>query len=115
MISITVNCNYFWVTKTILKLMVISENGVTLTCRSRKSFIKKYGGRGGIRTPGTIARSMLFESTPFDHSGTLPVGRVFCPNLPFVQAIWLRKADLIWRLHSVKRSFAADGDSFPRD
>ena len=40
--------------------------------------MEKYGGRGGIRTPGTIARSMLFESTPFDHSGTLPLGRTSC-------------------------------------
>ncbi len=32
---------------------------------------------------------MLFESTPFDHSGTLPLRRVFCPNLYPVQAYWL--------------------------
>ena len=36
--------------------------------------MEKYGGRGGIRTPGAIARTTLFESAPFDHSGTLPVG-----------------------------------------
>ena len=48
--------------------------------------VKKAGGRGGIRTPGTIARSMLFESTPFDHSGTLPVGRTSCPNPMIIQA-----------------------------
>ena len=49
-------------------------------------WVKEAGGRGGIRTPGTIARSMLFESTPFDHSGTLPLGRTSWPNPMIVQA-----------------------------
>ncbi len=30
------------------------------------------GGRGGIRTPDTVARIIDFESTAFDHSATLP-------------------------------------------
>ena len=30
------------------------------------------GGEGGIRTPGTLARSTDFESAPFGHSGTSP-------------------------------------------
>ncbi len=30
------------------------------------------GGKGGIRTPGTVARSPHFECGPFDHSGTFP-------------------------------------------
>ena len=29
-------------------------------------------GKGGIRTPGTVARSPHFECGPFDHSGTFP-------------------------------------------
>ena len=66
--------------------MNISENGVTVTHRSRKSLIEKNGGRGGIRTPGTIARSVLFESTPFDHSGTLPLGHTSWPNPMIIQA-----------------------------
>ncbi len=49
-------------------------------------WVKKAGGRGGIRTPGTIARSMLFESTPFDHSGTLPLGRTSWLNPMIIQA-----------------------------
>ena len=50
--------------------------------------VKKDGGRGGIRTPGAIARTTLFESAPFDHSGTLPMGHAFCLFFPFVQANW---------------------------
>ena len=32
------------------------------------------GGEGGIRTLGTLARSTVFETAPFDHSGTSPHG-----------------------------------------
>ena len=30
------------------------------------------GGEGGIRTHGTVTRTLDFESSPFDHSGTSP-------------------------------------------
>ncbi|VUX55825.1 protein of unknown function [uncultured Woeseiaceae bacterium] len=30
------------------------------------------GGEGGIRTHGTDNRTLDFESSPFDHSGTSP-------------------------------------------
>jgi hypothetical protein len=32
----------------------------------------KIGGEGGIRTLGPLARSTVFETAPFDHSGTSP-------------------------------------------
>lgn len=32
------------------------------------------GGEGGIRTPGTLASTSVFETDPFDHSGTSPNG-----------------------------------------
>ena len=38
-----------------------------------------YGGGGGIRTHGALARTTVFETAPFDHSGTPPqrmVGRL---------------------------------------
>ncbi len=31
------------------------------------------GGERGIRTLGTLARSTVFETAPFDHSGTSPL------------------------------------------
>ena len=31
-----------------------------------------YGGEGGIRTPGTLKRTIDFESTALDHSATSP-------------------------------------------
>ena len=34
--------------------------------------ITNSGGEGGIRTPGTFARSTVFETAPFNHSGTSP-------------------------------------------
>ena len=34
------------------------------------------GGEGGIRTLGTIARTTVFETAPFDRSGTSPWGCV---------------------------------------
>ena len=36
---------------------------------SGRAFI---GGEGGIRTPGTLAGTSVFETDPFDHSGTSP-------------------------------------------
>ena len=32
------------------------------------------GGRGGIRTHGTLAGSTVFKTGPINHSGTLPSG-----------------------------------------
>ena len=37
-------------------------------CRSN------FSGKGGIRTPGTVARTPHFECGPIDHSGTFPIG-----------------------------------------
>src|SRR3954468_20862285 len=34
---------------------------------------KTNGGEGGIRTHGPVARSTVFETAPFDRSGTSPV------------------------------------------
>ena len=33
------------------------------------------GGEGGIRTHGTVTRTTVFETVPFDHSGTSPKAR----------------------------------------
>ena len=41
-----------------------------LLIRLRKRRIS--GGEGGIRTPGTIKRTIDFESTALDHSATSP-------------------------------------------
>ena len=32
----------------------------------------RIGGERGIRTLGTLARTTVFETAPFDHSGTSP-------------------------------------------
>ena len=36
------------------------------------AFVGASGGEGGIRTHGTLAGSTVFETAPFDHSGTSP-------------------------------------------
>ena len=36
--------------------------------------VEILGGEGGIRTLGTLTRSTVFETAPFDHSGTSPSG-----------------------------------------
>src|SRR5262245_63400177 len=33
---------------------------------------QSIGGEGGIRTHGTVTRTTVFETVPFDHSGTSP-------------------------------------------
>ncbi len=35
---------------------------------------RENGGEGGIRTPGRVAPTMVFETIPFSHSGTSPQG-----------------------------------------
>src|SRR3954452_16703555 len=35
--------------------------------------LSNIGGEGGIRTHGPVARSTVFETVPFNHSGTSPV------------------------------------------
>ena len=40
------------------------------------------GGKGGIRTPGTVARTRDFQSRTFGHSVTFPgLNRVFSKTL----------------------------------
>jgi len=53
-----------------------SEESLTKTAKNEgKSNAKNAdGGEGGIRTLGTLARSTVFETAPFDHSGTSPHG-----------------------------------------
>lgn len=34
------------------------------------------GGKRGIRTLGTVARTTVFETVPFNHSGIFPEGSV---------------------------------------
>jgi hypothetical protein len=34
------------------------------------------GGEGGIRTHGTLTRTLVFETSPIGHSGTSPSVRV---------------------------------------
>ena len=37
---------------------------------------EEYGGETGIRTLGGLAPTTVFETAPFDHSGTSPRGSV---------------------------------------
>jgi hypothetical protein len=41
--------------------------------KSISYFIQRYGGRRGIRTPGTVSGSAVFKTAAFDHSAILPV------------------------------------------
>ena len=36
------------------------------------------GGRGGIRTPGTVSGSAVFKTAALDHSATLPKDGATC-------------------------------------
>ena len=43
--------------------------------------LRKFaGGGGGIRTHGALARTTVFETAPFDHSGTPPLGAGTYPS-----------------------------------
>ncbi len=45
---------------------------MTLVEQSQWSITSVIGGERGIRTLGTVARSTVFETVPFNHSGTSP-------------------------------------------
>ena len=47
---------------------------------------KPYGGRGGIRTHGTVTRTSDFESDAFNHSATLPAVDFIGPLVVFAKA-----------------------------
>ena len=42
------------------------------------AWLKGYGGETGIRTLGTRKGTTVFETAPFDHSGTSPQKFRFC-------------------------------------
>src|SRR6476469_5664229 len=52
--------------------------GLQLACNMAQSksthaeILRIFGGEGGIRTHGTVTRTTVFETVPFDHSGTSP-------------------------------------------
>src|SRR5271169_3169169 len=51
-----------------------SAKGLTLLAPPGMGMLREEenGGRGGIRTHGTVARTSDFESGAFNHSATLP-------------------------------------------
>ena len=46
---------------------------LTLPSESAGTRINRGGGRGGIRTPGTVSGPAVFKTAAFDHSATLPI------------------------------------------
>ena len=51
------------------------------------------GGEGGIRTHGPLARSTVFETAPFDHSGTSPCSYSACQKNLLSAYLGLRPAE----------------------
>ncbi|MEY3731862.1 MAG: hypothetical protein RLZZ57_2618 [Pseudomonadota bacterium] len=50
--------------------------------RIYNSLCASGGGEGGIRTHGTVARTSVFETDPFDRSGTSPaLGEARLPSI----------------------------------
>ena len=49
-------------------------------CRIFGTFLLRFRGKRGIRTPGTVARSPHFECGPIDHSGIFPC----LSNAPYI-------------------------------
>ena len=57
--------------------ITLENNGKIQPWPDRENaFVAASGGEGGIRTHGTLAGSTVFETAPFDHSGTSP--RFWC-------------------------------------
>ncbi len=56
-LSVSINCNVLWTDTHLF---------------AGKPSIDSLGGRGGIRTLGTVAGSLVFKTSTFNHSVTLP-------------------------------------------
>ena len=69
--------------------------------------IRDPGGEGGIRTHGTVTRTLDFESSPFDHSGTSPRQTLRAPP----PASCRSRGELLQRLTG---SLSQSGGSNPR-
>ena len=50
----------------------VSKNKKALQIIDLQGLAMKVCGDGGIRTPGTLARTLDFESSPINRSGTSP-------------------------------------------
>lgn len=42
-------------------------------CHAVATLQRSEGGKGGIRTLGTIARTLAFQASTFNHSATFPI------------------------------------------
>ena len=60
-------CSEIWLGDT--PLSIFSKKPIWMT---PNGLLNNYWGERGIRTLGTIARALDFESSPFDHSGISP-------------------------------------------
>ena len=47
----------------------------SMASKIKKDQRAKYGGRRGIRTPGTVSGSAVFKTAALDHSAILPAGQ----------------------------------------
>lgn len=53
--------------------MLANKGIVSIKVQMQKYILSpKLSGKRGIRTPGTVARTLDFESSPIDHSGSFP-------------------------------------------
>ena len=50
----------------------------SMASKIKKDQRAKYGGRRGIRTPGTVSGSAVFKTAALDHSAILPSETLKC-------------------------------------
>ena len=63
----------FWAQKDWFKTCrLLDRQSNSRKIKGLRWFDPHVGGEGGIRTHGTENRTLDFESSPFDHSGTSP-------------------------------------------
>ena len=60
--------------------------GLKLALSAAGAILGCGGGETGIRTLGALASTTVFETAPFDHSGTSPQGRSGVKNRRLVNA-----------------------------
>ena len=77
------------------------------------------GGEGGIRTLGTDEGTHAFQASPFDRSGTSPLGRLYCRScgvnaiiLALFLLFILTMSEIMHKLQSYLQSFLPRGECF---
>ena len=63
--------------------MKLDATHSTINSKTKVNILERFGGGGGIRTPGTLACSTVFKTVAFDHSATPPLNECYHKRIKY--------------------------------